>query len=173
MEIFRLHMEPPMINHDVQTLDGKTVSLSAYRGQALLIVNTASQCGYTPQYKNLEALHQKYKDKGLVVMGFPCNDFGAQEPGGPEEIRQFCETRYNVTFPLFAKVKAKGPDKSPLYQTLTGETGEGVRGEVKWNFTKFLVNGRGEVVARFEPGVDPLDPQLVEAVEKILPKSGC
>jgi glutathione peroxidase len=159
-----------VIDHTVQTLDGTTTSLASYRGKALLVVNTASQCGYTPQYAGLEALHEAYEGRGLVVLGFPCNDFGAQEPGSAEEIRSFCETRFHVKFPLFAKVHAKGPDKSPLYKSLTEETAEGIRGEVKWNFTKFLVDPQGEVVARFEPAVAPDAPELRAAIEKVLPR---
>ena len=157
------------IDHTVQTLDGASTSLASYRGKALLIVNTASQCGYTPQYAGLEKLHETYGPRGLAVLGFPCNDFGGQEPGSPQEIKTFCETRFAVKFPLFGKVKAKGAEKSPLYRTLTEETPDGIKGEVKWNFTKFLVDPQGHVVARFEPGVDPSSPELIAAIERVLP----
>jgi len=159
-----------VIEHTVQTLKGETVALSTYRGKALLIVNTASECGYTPQYDGLEKLYQAYKDRGLVVLGFPSNDFGGQEPGTAEEIGAFCRKNYGVTFPLFAKVHAKGAEIAPLYKTLTEDTGAGIRGEVRWNFTKFLVDPKGDVVARFEPKVEPQARELVAAVEKALPR---
>ena len=157
-----------MIDHDVTTIEGQPVSLSTYRGKALLIVNTASECAYTPQYKGLQALHDRFAARGFAVLGFPCNDFGAQEPAPEAEVKSFCEVRYGVTFPLFSKVHAKAASKSPLYKTLTEETRDGVKGEVKWNFTKFLVDAKGEVVARFEPGVEPLSNELVAAVETLL-----
>lgn len=145
------------------SIDGKATPLSAYKGKVTLLVNVASKCGYTPQYTGLEALYQKYKDKGLVVIGFPANNFGAQEPGTNEEIKTFCSTKYNVTFPMYGKVSVKGDDKTPLYGYLT-ETG----GDVKWNFTKFLVGKDGKVVGRFEPGVKPESTELSEAIEKAL-----
>ncbi len=157
------------VDHTVTSLDGKTVNLADYRGKTLLIVNTASECGYTPQYDGLQKLYDRYKDKGLVVVGFPSNDFGGQEPGGAEEIATFCRKNYGVTFPMMAKVHAKGPEIAPIYRTLTEETGEGIKGEVRWNFTKFLIDPQGAVVGRFEPKVEPLAPELVSAVEKHLP----
>ncbi|MBI5610602.1 MAG: glutathione peroxidase [Deltaproteobacteria bacterium] len=159
----------PIIDHQVKDLHGATVALSQYRGKAMLIVNTASQCGFTPQYKGLQALHERYASKGLAVLGFPCNDFGGQEPGTPEQIETFCATKYSVAFPLFEKVRAKG-DKSPLYKTLTEDLDPALRGEIKWNFTKFLVAPDGRVVARFEPGVDPLDPAVIAQIEANLPR---
>lgn len=158
-----------MIDHVVASLSGEPINLGDYRGKALLLVNVASRCGYTKQYTALQKLHETYADRGLVVMGFPCNDFGAQEPGTADEIRSFCTTNYGVTFPMAAKVGIVGAGKSPLYRTLTEDTGEGVRGEVKWNFTKFLVDAKGAVVARFEPGVDPMSKELTSAVEAALP----
>ncbi|HEY8379069.1 MAG TPA: glutathione peroxidase [Nannocystis sp.] len=160
-------MENPVLDHEVRTLAGAPCTLAAYRGQVLLIVNTASRCGLTPQYHGLEALHQKFKARGFSVLAFPCNDFGGQEPGSPEEIEQFCQTRFSVSFPLFEKVRAKG-DKSPLYRTLTEELPEGLRGEIRWNFTKFLVGRDGRVLRRFEPEVEPLAPEVVQAVEAAL-----
>jgi len=157
------------IDHDVVTLSGKAEKLSSYRGKALLIVNTASQCGYTPQYAGLQQLYERFEKRGLVVLGFPCNDFGGQEPGTEQEVETFCKKNYGVTFPMFSKVHAKGPEQAPLYKTLTEETPEGVKGPVKWNFTKFLVDPSGKVVARFEPGVTPLADELIAAVEKVLP----
>lgn len=135
---------------DVQTITGASQSLADYQGKVMLIVNVASKCGFTPQYAGLESLHQQYADRGLVVMGFPCNQFGAQEPGSEAEIASFCETRFNVSFPMFAKVKVNGDDAHPLYKHLKGEK-PGVLGTegIKWNFTKFLVNRDGEVVKRY------------------------
>jgi glutathione peroxidase len=160
----------PVIDHTVQTLGGETIALSKFRGSALLIVNTASECGFTPQYAGLERLYQKYKDRGLVVIGFPSNDYGAQEPGSAEEIASFCKKNYGVSFPMMAKVHAKGGDIAPVYRALTQETPEGIRGDVKWNFTKFLVDAEGKVVARFESKVDPESPELIAAIEKLLPR---
>ncbi len=135
---------------EIRTLDGKAVSMEAWRGQVLLIVNVASRCGYTPQYAGLEALHRKYGDQGFCVLGFPCNQFGAQEPGSPDEIRQFCSMNYDVTFPLFAKIDVNGEDAHPLYRWLKSQK-PGLFGSeaIKWNFTKFLVSRSGEVVARY------------------------
>jgi len=149
----------------VQTIDGKNQSLGDYAGKVLLIVNVASYCGYTPQYKGLEALYQKYHDQGLEILAFPCNDYGAQEPGSNEEIQQFCETRYGVTFPLFDKVHAKGAEQHPLYARLTQTA---PAGDVAWNFEKFLVNKKGEVVARYKSSVAPDAAELVGAIEREL-----
>ncbi len=156
-----------VIDHTVNDIKGNPVALSSYRGKAVLIVNVASQCGLTPQYEGLQRLYAAYKDKGLEVLGFPCNDFMGQEPGTNAEIETFCSTKFAVTFPLFDKVRAKG-DKSPLYKTLTEEVDPALRGEIKWNFTKFLVDRQGRVVARFEPKVEPMDPAVVSQVEAVL-----
>lgn len=148
--------------------DGTTETLaSAYPGKAVLVVNTASQCGYTPQYAGLESLFQKYKDRGLVVVAFPSNDYGGQEPGTDAEILEFCSTRFNVTFPVKAKMPTKGPGKSPLYAALTGPQSP-FPGEVGWNFEKFLLDPSGKVVARFKSSVKPESDQLVAAVENAL-----
>ncbi len=160
---------PAVIDHTVKTLEGGTLDLGSFRGRPMLIVNTASKCGYTPQYASLQKLHETYGGRGLVVLGFPSNDFGNQEPGTAEEIGAFCRLNYGVSFPMMAKVHTKGPEQAPLYRTLTAETGEGLRGEVRWNFTKFLVDAEGRVVARFEPAVDPMDPSVRSAVEALLP----
>lgn len=160
----------PVIDHQVQTLQGETISLSRYRGSVLLVVNTASECGYTPQYAGLEKVYEKYKDRGLVIVGFPSNDFGQQEPGSAQEIATFCQKNYGVTFPMMAKVHAKGPEIAPVYKTLTQDTPEGIKGEVKWNFTKFLVDKDGKVVARFESKVTPESPEVTGAIEKLLPR---
>jgi glutathione peroxidase len=148
------------------SIDGAAAPLSAYKGKVALIVNVASQCGYTPQYAGLEKLYEKYKDKGFVVLGFPANNFGAQEPGTNAEIKTFCSRNYNVTFPMYSKISVKGADKAPLYKFLTESSG----GEVQWNFTKFLVDANGKVISRFESGVEPDSSELVGAVEKALKK---
>ena len=151
----------------LRDIDGKNTSLKAYQGQVLLVVNVASKCGYTPQYKGLEALHQNYATKGLKVLGFPCNDFGAQEPGTNEEIKTFCSTQYQVTFPIFDKLHVKGPDQHPLYAALTGKEAS-FPGEVKWNFGKFLIGRNGKVLQRFESKVAPDAPELIAAIEAAL-----
>jgi len=153
----------------LNSIDGQAAPLSGYHGKVLLLVNVASKCGFTPQYEQLEAIYEKYKDKGLVVIGFPANNFMAQEPGTNEEIKQFCSRKYNVTFPMYSKISVKGDDKAPLYQFLTDKSANpSTGGEIKWNFTKFLVGRDGKIVARFEPAVKPDAPQVVEAIEKAL-----
>ncbi|MBX9600986.1 MAG: glutathione peroxidase [Bryobacteraceae bacterium] len=150
----------------MNNIDGQSAPLSAYKGKVLLIVNVASQCGFTPQYEGLQKLYSNYKDKGLVVIGFPANNFMGQEPGSDAEIKQFCSRKYNVNFPMYSKISVKGGDKAPLYQYLTEVGG----GEVKWNFTKFLVNGEGRFLQRFEPRVAPESPEMIAAVEAALKK---
>ena len=159
----------PVVDHEVATLEGTKQKLSDYRGKAVLLVNVASECGYTPQYAQLQELYGRYKDRGLVVLGFPSNDFGGQEPGDAKQIKEFVTSKFAVDFPMMGKVHAKGPEIAPLYKTLTEETPEGIKGEVKWNFTKFLVDPAGKVVGRFDSPVEPLAPELVAAVEKALP----
>jgi len=158
--------------HDfkVKTIDGKEASLSDYKGKAVLIVNTASECGYTPQYAGLEALYEKYKSRGFTVLGFPSNDFGAQEPGSNAEIKKFCELRYKTTFPLFSKIPVKGPEADPLYKYLTGLPGK-QGGPVTWNFNKFLVGPDGKVIEHFDSRVEPMAPELTSKLEQALPKS--
>ena len=152
----------------LKNIDGKPASLKDYQGKVLLIVNVASKCGYTRQYKPLEALYEKYKDKGLVVLGFPSNDFGGQEPGTNEEIKQFCSSKFAVTFPLFDKIGVKpGQDQSPLYVALTGKDSP-FPGKVKWNFTKFLIGRDGKIVARFDSGDEPDSAKMTKAVEDAL-----
>ncbi len=150
----------------VKTIDGKEKQLSDYSGNVLLIVNVASFCGYTPQYDGLEKLNQQYRDAGLRILAFPCNDFGAQEPGSNAEIVEFCTTNYGVNFELFDKVHAKGSEQHPLYAQLTSAVQP--TGEVAWNFEKFLIGKQGEVVARFKSGVKPDSPELIAAIEKEL-----
>lgn len=162
--------DPSILDVPLRTNAGQETTLRSYGGKALLIVNTASECGYTPQYEGLEKLYQRYHARGFEVLAFPSNDFGAQEPGSDEQIRSFCETRYRTTFPLFAKVTVKGASKHPLYRLLT-ETPE-VKGEVKWNFGKFLVDRAGRVVARFDSGVEPLAGELTSKLEAVLGEAG-
>jgi glutathione peroxidase len=152
------------------TLDGQPTTLAEHKGKALLLVNVASRCGLTPQYAGLERLHETYADRGFAVLGFPCNQFGGQEPGTAEEIQTFCSTTYGVTFPMHAKLEVNGPGRHPLYARLT-ETPDasGEAGDVQWNFEKFLVTPDGEVAARFRPGTEPDDPALVTAIEEQLP----
>ena len=153
----------------VETIDGQSVDLASYSGQVVMLVNTASKCGFTPQYEPLQALYSKYRDQGFTVLAFPANNFGNQEPGSNSEIKQFCSVNFNVSFPLFSKVSVKGDDICPLYAYLTGEeTNPGFSGEIAWNFTKFLVGRDGRIVARFEPRTTPDDEKVIAAVEKAL-----
>ncbi|MCU1675919.1 MAG: Peroxiredoxin [Frankiales bacterium] len=157
--------------HDisVHTLDGQATTLREHKGEALLVVNVASRCGMTPQYTGLEELQRTYARRGFSVLGFPCNQFGGQEPGTTEEIQEFCSTTYGVTFPLFEKVDVNGEDRHPLYDVLTQTADEdGEAGDVRWNFEKFLVGRDGEVVTRFRHKVTPDDPRLVSAIEAAL-----
>ncbi|WP_435021112.1 glutathione peroxidase [Tundrisphaera sp. TA3] len=158
------------LNITVNDIDGKPVNLAeAHKGKVVLIVNTASKCGLTPQYEGLEAAYEKYKDKGFEVLAFPANEFGAQEPGTNAEIKSFCTGKYNVTFPIYSKIKVKGEGIHPLYQTLTSkETNPKFAGDIKWNFTKFLVDRDGEVIARFEPKETPDSPKVTQAIEAAL-----
>ena len=156
----------------VEDIDGKPVELAKYRGEVLLIVNTASQCGYTPQYKDLESAYEKYKSKGFAVLAFPANEFGHQEPGSNADIKQFCSSKYSVTFPLFSKIVVKGEGIHPLYQFLTSkDTDPKFAGDIPWNFSKFLVNRKGEVIARFAPGDKPESPKVAKAIEAALAES--
>jgi glutathione peroxidase len=153
--------------YKVKDASGNEIDLSQYRGKVLLVVNTASQCGFTPQYKELEQLHQKYKDKDLVILAFPCNQFGGQEPGSDDEIQQFCELNYGVSFPVMAKLAVNGPDASPLFEHLK----DSARGlmktrAIKWNFTKFLINKQGDVVKRYAPRTKPAS--IAASIEDLL-----
>ena len=152
----------------LNSIDGKPAPLAEYKGKVVLLVNVASQCGYTPQYSALESIYEKYKDRGFVILGFPANNFGAQEPGSNEEIKTFCTRKYSVTFPMYAKISVKGADQAPLYAYLTKETGTGIAGDIQWNFTKFLVGRDGKVVQRFEPAVTPDSQEVTSAIEKQL-----
>ena len=154
----------------VEDLSGSPASLADYKGKALLIVNVASQCGLTPQYSGLQELHNTYGERGFEVLGFPCNQFGGQEPGTSDEIKTFCETNYGVSFPLFSKIEVNGENRHPLYEELTQrEDAEGKAGDIQWNFEKFLVSPDGEIVGRFRPLVTPEDDALKEAIEAQLP----
>ncbi|HEY3296414.1 MAG TPA: glutathione peroxidase [bacterium] len=149
-----------------KTIAGDTADLAAYKGKVVLLVNVASQCGYTPQYKGLEALYRKYKDRGLVILGFPANNFGEQEPGTDAQILTFCKTTYDVTFPLMSKISVKGEGQHPLYTYLTKQSP--APGEITWNFNKFLLDRNGTVITRFDSKTTPEDPKLVAAIEKLL-----
>jgi glutathione peroxidase len=158
---------PSIYEFEARDIQGNTVRLDTYRGQVLLIVNVASKCGFTPQYRGLEALHKKYRDRGFSVLGFPCNQFGHQEPGTEAEIASFCSLTYGVTFPLFSKIEVNGEGTHPLYRYLK-EKAPGLLGSksIKWNFTKFLVNREGQVVRRFAPNDKPED--LEQEIERLL-----
>jgi glutathione peroxidase len=153
----------------MKSIDGQQVSLGSYSGKVVLLVNVASKCGFTPQYAGLEALYTKYKDRGLVIVGIPANNFAQQEPGTDAEIKTFCSNKYNVTFPMMSKVSVLGDDKTPLYVFLTDKSANPqVGGDIKWNFTKFLFDRSGKPVARFEPNVTPDSPQVTAAIETAL-----
>jgi glutathione peroxidase len=155
----------------MKSIDGQPVSLKTYSGKVVLLVNVASRCGFTPQYAGLEALYEKYKDRGLVIVGIPANNFGSQEPGTNDEIKKFCSSKYNVSFPMMAKVSVLGDDKTPLYQFLTDKSQDPqFGGDIKWNFTKFLVDRKGNLVARFEPNVTPDSAEVQTAIESALGK---
>jgi len=156
---------------NLKSIDGQQVSLGAFSGKVVLLVNVASKCGFTPQYTALEALYEKYKDRGLVIVGIPANNFMAQEPGTNEEIKKFCSNKYNVTFPMMAKVSVKGDDQEPLYGFLTAKSSNPqFGGDIKWNFTKFLFDRHGNPVARFEPATKPDSPEVTAAIESALAK---
>ena len=158
-----------VLDFKMKDIDGKEVALKSYKGDVLLIVNTASKCGYTPQYEGLEAIYEKYNSQGFKVLGFPANNFGGQEPGSESEIKEFCESKYKVTFPMFAKISVKGEDQHPLYNFLTNKaTDPQFAGDISWNFNKFLVNRKGEVVARFSSKDTPESEAVTGAIEKYL-----
>lgn len=153
----------------LKSIDGQPTPLSSYHGKVVLLVNVASRCGFTPQYTALESVYEKYKDRGLVIVGIPANNFAGQEPGTNEEIKTFCTRKYNVSFPMMSKLSVKGDDKTPLYQFLTSkEEDPAFGGEIQWNFTKFLFDRNGNPVARFEPKVTPDSPEVLSAIESAL-----
>lgn len=164
---------PGVLNFKMNSLAGKPVELKQYHGKVVLMVNVASKCGLTPQYKDLEALHEKYNEKGLAILGFPANDFGKQEPGTDEEIGAFCQKNYGVKFDMFSKIVVTGKEKAPLYDFLTNsKTNPKSPGEISWNFEKFLIGRNGEIVARFSPRVTPQSPEVIKAIEAELAKQG-
>jgi glutathione peroxidase len=172
------HVEPQalaegksVLDFKMRDIDGKDVKLDKYKGNVLLVVNVASKCGYTPQYEELQSTYAKYKDQGFYVLGFPANNFGAQEPGTETEIKEFCTSKYHVTFPMFAKISVKGDDQAPLYRFLTSkESDPDFAGDITWNFNKFLVDRKGKVVARFSSKDRPESEAVTSAIEKYLAK---
>lgn len=156
-----------VLDYTMDTIDGKPVKLESYKGKVVLMVNVASKCGLTPQYEGLEDLYKKYEKQGLVIIGFPANNFSNQEPGTDQEILQFCTANYGVSFPMMSKISVKGKDAHPLYKQLAAQPAP-VGGEPEWNFDKFLINRDGEVVARFKPRTTPQDPELIKSVEKLI-----
>lgn len=158
--------ESKLYSFAMKTIDGKEKKLSDYQGKVLMIVNVASKCGHTPQYKGLEEIYNKYKDRGFMILGFPANNFLHQEPGSDQDIRKFCTLNYGVTFDLFSKISVKGKDQHPLYKYLTEESG--IPGPVKWNFQKYLVNRSGTVVKEFDPGIEPTKQEVLEKIEQLL-----
>lgn len=160
---------PPVYSFTLNDIDGKPLALNTFTGKVMLLVNTASMCGNTPQYEGLQTLYEQYRERGLEILAFPANNFGKQEPGTNEEIKSFCYTKYALEFPLFSKISVKGEDMHPLYHYLT--TQSPFPGEIEWNFQKFLVNREGEIIARYRPGLKPLSPQIVQDIERALDKS--
>ena len=159
----------PLYETEISTLDGKPGLLAGHKGEVTLMVNVASKCGLTPQYTGLEKIHELYADRGFSVLGFPCNQFGAQEPGSPDEIATFCSTTYGVTFPMSEKIDVNGAQRHPLYAELTkAADGEGHAGDIRWNFEKFLVSSDGTVIKRFAPQTTPASPEVVDAIEQAL-----
>jgi glutathione peroxidase len=155
-----------VLGFTMKTIDGEDVTLSKYKGKVLLVVNVASECGFTPQYKDLEALYRKYKDRGFMVLGFPANNFGAQEPGTDQEIKTFCSSTYGVTFDMFSKISVKGNDQHPLYKFITSDSTYG--GDVKWNFQKYLVDREGKLSGKYFSKVTPMSDEVTSAIEKAL-----
>ena len=159
------------LNFKAKTIDGETVDLEDYEGKVVLIVNTASRCGLTPQYAGLQQMYKKYEEKGFVVLGFPCNQFGRQEPGSDADIKEFCSSRYDVSFPMFSKIDVNGGDAAPIYKFLTSQdTKPAGKGDISWNFEKFLIDREGQLVGRYSPRTKPSDADLVKAVESELGK---
>ena len=157
------------LDHKVKDIDGKEVNLHDYEGKVVLVVNVASRCGYTSQYAGLEALYKKYEDKGLVVLGFPCNQFGSQEPGSNADVKSFCKSKYGVTFPMFSKIEVNGPGADPFYKGLTSADAKPKgKGSVRWNFEKFLLDREGNVVGRYGSGTTPMGEELTKAIESAL-----
>lgn len=154
--------------YELNSLDGENISLSDFEGDLVLIVNTASECGFTPQYEGLQKLYETYSDQGFKILGFPANNFGGQEPGTDEEIAQFCQVNYGVSFPMFSKISVKGDDQHPLFTHLTSAENPDFTGDISWNFEKFLIDRNGNVIRRFKSNVEPMSEKLVNAVEENL-----
>ena len=165
-------MEKSIYSFTMKNIDGKEVPLNTYKGKVVMVVNVASKCGFTPQYKQLEAVYKKYKDQGFVILGFPANNFGHQEPGTNEEIKQFCTSKFDVTFPMFAKISVKGDDINPLYQYLTSkEEDPKFAGDITWNFNKFLIGRDGKIIDRYDSKIVPDDSKVTSAIEGALKES--
>ncbi len=162
---------PTFFDLSAQNIKGKPVQLSDYKGKLVMVVNVASKCGFTPQYKGLESIYSKYKDQGLVILGFPSNDFGQQEPGTADDIQNFCKLNYGVTFPLFAKNPVSGNEKQPVYKFLTEKAPQGQQGDVKWNFEKFLVSPTGQVIKRWNSRVEPESEEITKTIAQNLPQA--
>jgi glutathione peroxidase len=156
-----------LYDHKLQTIDGEDTTLSEHKGKVILLVNVASRCGFTRQYKGLEELYQKYKSNGLVICGFPCNQFGGQEPGSESEIKEFCSTKFGVTFPMYSKIDVNGPKRHPIYQDIIGENGP-LKGNIKWNFGKILLGKDGQPIDRFGSMTSPSSKKLIKAIETAL-----
>jgi glutathione peroxidase len=167
LQFISAHAADSIYSVPLKDIDGKSTSLKPYEGKVLLVVNVASKCGYTPQYKELQAIYEKYQAQGLVVLGFPCNQFGGQEPGTDAQIKEFCSSKYNVTFPMFDKLDVNGANRHPLYGILVGP-GSPTAGDIKWNFTKFLVSRDGKILKRFESKVKPDAPEITQAIDAAL-----
>ena len=167
LQVISAHAADSIYDIPLKDIDGQDTSLKPYQGKVMLIVNVASKCGFTPQYTALEALYQKYKDQGLVVLGFPCNQFGGQEPGTDAEIKQFCSSKYDVTFPMFDKIEVNGAQRHPLYERLAGKASP-FAGDIGWNFTKFLVGRDGKILRRFNSPVKPDSAEVTQAIETAL-----
>jgi glutathione peroxidase len=167
LQILSVRAADSVYSVPLKDIDGKDTSLKPYQGKVMLVVNVASKCGYTPQYKELEAVYEKYKGQGLAVLGFPCNQFGGQEPKAEPDIKEFCTSTYNVTFPMFSKIEVNGPNRNPLYAILAGKESP-VPGDIKWNFTKFLVGRDGKILKRFDSKVKPDAPEVIQAIEAAL-----
>lgn len=157
-----------IFNYTMKDIDGKEVSLESYKGKVIMVVNVASKCGYTPQYEGLQSLYETYKDDGLVILGFPANNFKGQEPGSDEEIKQFCTLNYGVEFPMFSKVSVKGDDQDELFKYLTQEHNPDFTGEIKWNFEKFLIDKEGNLIRRFRSNVEPESKEILDAIKSAL-----
>jgi glutathione peroxidase len=160
-------LQASIFNHKISTLEGEETTLAEHKGKVILVVNVASKCGFTKQYQGLEELYQKYKEDGLVILGFPCNQFGGQEPGSAAEIRQFCSTKYNVTFPMYSKIEVNGDGRHPIFQELIGK-GSPVAGNIKWNFTKILLGKDGKPIERFGSLTSPTSKKVTKEIEEAL-----